>query len=75
MLTNWCSPDGFLNKLSLQYRGYSFRGDVLTAKGVVTGKSQENGQNLVTCDVWAENQSGRKVTIGSAVVSLTRRGR
>jgi acyl dehydratase len=74
MLTNWCSPNGFLSNLRLQYRHYSFRGDVLTATGEVTGKSQENGQNLVKCDVWAENQDGRKITIGTAVASLPRRG-
>jgi acyl dehydratase len=74
MVTNWCSPGGFLNKLSLQYRHYSLPGDVITTSGVVTSKRQENGQNLVTCDVRAENQNGRTVTIGSAVVSLPRRG-
>jgi len=73
LLTNWCTPDGFLNKLSLQYRGYSFPGDIITAKGVVTGKRQEEGQNLVDCDVWAENQNGRRVTAGTAVVSLSSR--
>jgi acyl dehydratase len=70
MVTNWCTPDGFLKKLSVQYRHYSFPGDVLTAKGVVTSKHQEKGDNLVMCDVCAENQYGREVTIGQAVVSL-----
>jgi acyl dehydratase len=75
MVTNWCTPDGFLKKLSVQYRHYSFPGDVLTTKGVVTSKLQEHGDNLVACDVWAENQYGRKVTIGQAVVSLPARER
>jgi acyl dehydratase len=70
MLTNWCTPDGFLEKLSVQYRHYSFPGDVLTTRGVVTEKRQEGGDHLVSCDVWAENQYGRRVTIGHAVVSL-----
>ncbi len=70
MVTNWCTPNGFLKKLSVQYRHYSFPGDVLTTKGVVTGKRQEDGDHLVSCDVWAENQYGREVTIGHAVVSL-----
>lgn len=74
MLTNWCCPGGFVSKLSVQYRHYSFPGDVLTARGVVTGKRREDGRNLVTCDVRAENQDGRPVTIGFADVILPRRG-
>ena len=74
MITNWCSPDGFLNKLSVQYRHYTMPGDVITTRGVVTGKRQEGRDNLVDLDVWAQNQNGRKVTIGSAVVSLPRGG-
>lgn len=48
-------------------------GEVLTIKGVVTKKYEEDGQYLVACDVWAENQEGRKVTIGTAIVSFPSR--
>ncbi len=70
MVTNWCVPAGFLRRLTVQYRHYSFPGDVLTMKGVVKGKRRDEGESLVTLDVWAENQHGRKVTVGQAVVSL-----
>ncbi len=73
MLSDWYTPDGFLKKIAVQYRHYSIPGDVLTTRGVVTGKRQENGDTLVDLDVWVENQQGRKVTVGQAVVSLPSR--
>ena len=73
MLSDWYAPDGFLRKIRVQYRYFSFPGDVLTTRGVVTGKRQEGGENLVDFEVWAENQEARKVTIGQAVVSLPSR--
>ncbi len=73
MLTNWCMPAGFLRRLTVQYRHYSFPGDVLTTKGVVTSKRRDAGDNVVTLDVWAENQHGRRLTVGQAVVSLPER--
>ncbi len=73
MLTDWYTPDGFLRNIKVQYRHYTVPGDVLTIKGVVTKKYKEDGQYLVACDVWAENQEGRKVTIGTAIVSLPSR--
>ena len=73
MLSDWYSPDGLLRKISVQYRYFSFPGDVLTSRGVVIGMRQENSEKLVDLDVWAENQDGRKVTIGKATVSLPSR--
>jgi acyl dehydratase len=74
MLSDWYTPDGFLRKIGVQYRHYTVPGDVLTTRGVVTGVRREDGENLVDLDVWAENQDGRKVTIGQAIVSLPSRG-
>jgi hypothetical protein len=73
MLSDWYTPDGFLKKFSVQYRDITAPGDVITSKGVITRSYQENGEHLVECDVWAENQNGRKVTIGQAIVSLPSR--
>ena len=73
MVSDSCTPDGFVKKLSVQYRHYTNPGDVLTVKGVVTRKHRDNGENLVEYDVWAENQDGRKVTIGQAIVSMPSR--
>jgi acyl dehydratase len=73
MLSDWYAPDGFMKSFGVQYRHYSLPGDVLTTRGVVTSKYEEYGDNLVEVDVWAENQDGRRVTVGHAVVSLPSR--
>lgn len=73
MVTNWCTPKGYLKKLSVQYRHFTLPGDVLTIRGVVTSMYEADGECLVNCDVWAENQNGRKVTLGTAIASLPSR--
>jgi acyl dehydratase len=73
MLSDWYTPDGLLKRISVQYRYFSFPGDVVTARGIVTGKHREGGEGLVDLDVWAENQDGGKLTVGQAVVSLPSR--
>ena len=73
MLSDCYTPDGFLKKIAVQYRHYSIPGEVLATKGVVAGKRQKNRETLVDLDVWAENQHGRKVTVGQAVVNLPSR--
>jgi len=42
-------------------------------KGVVTAKRIEDGQHLVDCDIWAENQRGERTALGSATVALPSR--
>ena len=58
---DWAGPGAFLRKLSFSNRAMVYPGDLIVCHGIVTGKSAENGENLVTCDLWAVNQSGEKV--------------
>ncbi|MCE2464318.1 MAG: dehydratase, partial [Dehalococcoidia bacterium] len=52
---------GAIRRLGFRYKGFSFPGDVLTCKGRVKGKSAQDGQRLVECDLWVENQDGEQV--------------
>ena len=70
LVTKWMGPDGDLKRLACQYRGMDLPGAPVTAKGVVTRKYQEQGSNLVDCEIWLENQAGEKTTPGSATVAL-----
>jgi acyl dehydratase len=70
MLSDWYGPKGSLKKLNVSYKGLNFPGDTLTCRVVVKEKSTA-GDNLVTLDVWVENQRGEKTVAGTAVVSLT----
>ncbi len=70
LVTKWMGPEGDLKRLACQYRGMDVPGTPITAKGVVTRKYQEQGANLVDCEIWLENKDGEKTTPGSATVAL-----
>lgn len=42
-------------------------GDTLTAKGEVVGKTVKNGEQLLECEVFIENQNGEGVVSGKAI--------
>jgi acyl dehydratase len=65
---------GRVKKFGVQYRGMDLLNKPITAKGVVTAKRQENGENIIELEVWAEDGEGKKTTPGAAVVSLPTRG-
>ena len=73
-MTNWMGPAGTLKRLGCQYRGMDTPGTPITAKGTITKKYQENGVNLVDCDIWLENVDAQKTTPGTATVALPTRG-
>ena len=70
LVTKWMGPEGDLKRLACQYRGMDVPGTPITAKGVVTRKYQEQGANLIDCEIWLENKDGEKTTPGSATVAL-----
>ena len=73
LMTDWIGEAGTLKRLTAQYRGMDVPGTPIHAKGVVTRKYVEGGENLVECDIWLEDHEGKKTTPGSAVVSLPSR--
>ena len=73
LMTQWMGPEGTVKKLSCQYRGMDFPDQTITGKGMVTRKYQDQGQNLVDCDIWLENPTGEKTTPGKATVALPSR--
>ena len=70
LITNWMGSNGFLKKLSCQYRGIDLVGDKLTCKGIVARKYEESGNLFCECDIWIENAKGDKTTVGSATIKL-----
>ena len=69
-MTDWMGPSGTLKRLACQYRGMDFPEQAIAAKGTVTRKYRERGENLVDCNIWLENPEGQKTTPGSATVAL-----
>ena len=71
---DWAGPGAFLRKLSFSNRAMVYPGDLIICHGIVTGKSADNGEELVTCDLGAVNQSGEKVVQpASALVRFSSR--
>ena len=69
-LTNWMGDDGFLRQARAQIRRHNPVGDVLYINGVVTGKRQVDGENIIDIEQRAENQDGELSIFGTAQVRL-----
>lgn len=65
---------GRVKKFGVNYRGMDMPNKEITVGGVVTGKRQEGGENLVDLDVWTQDVDGKKTTPGTATVALPSKG-
>lgn len=71
MVTQWTGPNGIIKKLGLSYKVMAFPGDVITCKGKIAEKYTKDGEHLIDCELWIENQKGEKVIAPAhALVSL-----
>ena len=70
LITDWMGDQGFLKKLSCQYREMDVPGDTLLCKGNVKRKYTDNSEHLVDCEIWIENGKGKRTTKGSATIKL-----
>ncbi len=71
MIMNWIGDKGMLKKMDFRFRKMVFSGDKLICKGRVKEKHDKNGQKLVTCDLWIENQNGETILApASGVISF-----
>jgi len=75
LVTDWIGEGGTLKRLSAQYRGMDVPGTPIFGRGIVKKKYVRDGENLVECEIWLENDKGDKTTPGSAVVALPSRNR
>ena len=74
MLWEWVRYDGKIKRYAVSYRGMDVPGQEMICRGRVTGKRQENGENLVELEIWTENAQGQKTTPGTATIALPSRG-
>ena len=73
MLHEWIGDEGFIKRLSAQFRGSNLRGDILTCNARVTGKRVEGGEHLVDLELSIDNQKNENVNPGEATVILPSR--
>lgn len=57
-----------LRRYGLRVLKLVWPGDVLTCRGVVIDKREENGEHVIDADVWADNQRGETVAKGRVLV-------
>ena len=69
-ITDWVGEAGTLEELKCSYRGLDLPGADLICKGKIVKKYIEGDRYLVDLDLWTENPSGERTTLGRATVAL-----
>jgi acyl dehydratase len=72
VLTNWAFPSGgWVRKIDVKLTKPAPPGTVEKCGGIVTEKHPRGkNQSFVVVEVWAENQNGEKLAVGTAEVVL-----
>lgn len=73
LVTNFIGGEGALKKHYTELRGNVFPGDKLTFQGKVVNKHEKDGESLVECESWGENQNGRRIALAKSSFTLPRR--
>ena len=71
MLREWIGEeDGRVVKVSMQSRRPWIRGRTLVEGGKVTAIREEDGELLISLEVWGDNDQGERLAIGEAEVAV-----
>lgn len=71
LLRQWVGDEvGRVVKVGMQSRRPWIRGRTLTEGGTVTGIREENGEIIITLDVWGDNDLGERLVMGEAEVAV-----
>ena len=73
LLQQWVGYGGRVVRVACQYRGIDMVDQDVTAKGAISKKYRQDGENVVELEVWTETPQGEKTTPGQAVVTLPSR--
>ena len=66
----WAGGRERLRGFTVRFLGNVYADEVVTARGIVTGVSEESGGRVAELDVWLEREDGTKVVAGTATVAL-----
>ncbi len=70
LVEDWIGVDGTVRKIGCQHRGVDVRNSTITIGGKVTKKYEGNGEHLVDCELWVDNEKGERTCPGWATVAL-----
>lgn len=66
MISDIVGVDGDLRTFGIRFNGMVRPGDVITCEGEVTDVRDEDGRQVVRCNVWGTTQKQEKVVSGQA---------
>ncbi len=75
LLWDWMGDDGWIRKFKMEMRRPNIPGDTMTVKGKVSGKYIKDGEHIVECEVWAENQREGLTTPTQATLVIPSKGK
>ena len=70
LVSDWLEHQGWVRRLSAQYRGMDRRGAPFICRGRVSALREEGGLGVVELELWTESAEGERTTTGSAEVVL-----
>jgi len=73
MLTDWLPSPTALKKFGVSYRAMARPGDTIACEGKIIHKYVKDGEHLLDCEIYAENQRGEKCAVGTATAALPTR--
>jgi acyl dehydratase len=68
MLTDWIGEDVWVKKAGVSYRAMHVAGEHIYCGGKVIRKFVENGEHLIECQIWAENDKAQITVPGTALL-------
>jgi acyl dehydratase len=72
VVRQWMGDDGQLERMTCSFRGANVKGQTVSARGRVTGVSDDGVRRVVELEVWTENEAGERLAPGTARVSFPR---
>ena len=72
-ITNWI-PKKDLKRFGVRFAGMTKPGNTITVTGKVRDKRSQSGQNLITCDITAMDETGDIKVTGSFDAALPSKG-
>ena len=73
LITNWQGDEGFLRRLRVSLGSPNWLGDTTWIRGRVVGKRVVDGEHLVDCELFGENQRGDRHSESTATARLLAR--
>ena len=70
LLTNWAGDDGWIKRVSAEYRSFVYFSDVVWLRGKVVEKYVEDGEHCVDIETSAFNQRDENTMPGHATIAL-----